>query len=77
VKCFYAVSKQIPHCACSLLARKARARRSANSWDHYVEVMVVTDVKMLQYHQHNLENYVLTLFSTVYNTHNAFTVSFQ
>uniref|UniRef100_A0A914WW81 Peptidase M12B domain-containing protein n=1 Tax=Plectus sambesii TaxID=2011161 RepID=A0A914WW81_9BILA len=48
-----------------LHSRKARARRSANSWDHYVEVMVVTDVKMLQYHQGNLENYVLTLFSTV------------
>ena len=43
----------------------ARARRSANSWDHYVEVMVVADVKMLRYHGHNLENYVLTLFSTV------------
>uniref|UniRef100_A0A9J2P3P8 Peptidase M12B domain-containing protein n=1 Tax=Ascaris lumbricoides TaxID=6252 RepID=A0A9J2P3P8_ASCLU len=45
--------------------RKTRSRRSANSWDHYVEVLVVADNKMLLYHQHNLENYVLTLFSTV------------
>ncbi|KAL3982766.1 Thrombospondin type 1 domain family protein [Acanthocheilonema viteae] len=43
----------------------ARSRRSANSWDHYVEVLVVADNKMLLYHQNNLENYVLTLFSTV------------
>uniref|UniRef100_A0AC35U444 Peptidase M12B domain-containing protein n=1 Tax=Rhabditophanes sp. KR3021 TaxID=114890 RepID=A0AC35U444_9BILA len=45
--------------------RKKRSRRSANSWDHYVEVLVVADFKMLQYHQNNLENYILTLFSTV------------
>jgi hypothetical protein len=30
-----------------------------------VEVLVVVDYKMLIYHQQNLENYVLTLFSTV------------
>ncbi|CAK5103924.1 unnamed protein product [Meloidogyne enterolobii] len=46
-----------------------RDRRSpatlANSWDHYVEVLVVADHQMLLYHQQNLENYVLTLFSTV------------
>uniref|UniRef100_A0A915LH22 Uncharacterized protein n=2 Tax=Meloidogyne incognita group TaxID=654580 RepID=A0A915LH22_MELJA len=46
-----------------------RDRRSpatlANSWDHYVEVLIVADHQMLLYHQQNLENYVLTLFSTV------------
>uniref|UniRef100_A0A183CQS2 Peptidase M12B domain-containing protein n=1 Tax=Globodera pallida TaxID=36090 RepID=A0A183CQS2_GLOPA len=42
-----------------------RPTRSANSWEHFVEVLVVADYKMLLYHQHNLENYVLTLFSTV------------
>ncbi|KAI6211925.1 BMA-GON-1, isoform e [Aphelenchoides besseyi] len=42
-----------------------RKRRSANSWDHFVEVMVVADLKMLQYHKNDLENYILTLFSTV------------
>lgn len=42
-----------------------RQRRSANSWDYYVEVLVVVDFKMLAYHQANLDNYVLTLFSTV------------
>ncbi|TMS38779.1 hypothetical protein L596_005424 [Steinernema carpocapsae] len=47
-----------------ITSRKTRARRSANSWDHYVEVLVVADYKMLVYHQGNLENYVLTLFST-------------
>ncbi|MFH4973649.1 hypothetical protein AB6A40_000358 [Gnathostoma spinigerum] len=46
-------------------SQKDRSRRSANSWDHYVEVLVVADNKMLLYHQNNLENYVLTLFSTV------------
>ncbi|CAI4221397.1 unnamed protein product [Auanema sp. JU1783] len=45
--------------------RSARSRRAANSWDHYVEVLVVTDVKMYEYHGFNLEDYVLTLFSTV------------
>ncbi|KAI6185117.1 BMA-GON-1, isoform e [Aphelenchoides fujianensis] len=44
---------------------KGRRRRSANSWDHFVEVLVVADYKMLAYHQSNLENYILTLFSTV------------
>uniref|UniRef100_A0A1I7YLD8 Peptidase M12B domain-containing protein n=1 Tax=Steinernema glaseri TaxID=37863 RepID=A0A1I7YLD8_9BILA len=48
-----------------ITSRKTRARRSANSWDHYVEVLVVADYKMLVYHQGNLENYILTLFSTV------------
>uniref|UniRef100_A0A915DWN5 Peptidase M12B domain-containing protein n=1 Tax=Ditylenchus dipsaci TaxID=166011 RepID=A0A915DWN5_9BILA len=43
----------------------SRSRRSANSWDNFVEVLVVADNKMLLYHQNNLENYVLTLFSTV------------
>ncbi|KAI6223543.1 BMA-GON-1, isoform e [Aphelenchoides fujianensis] len=48
------------------LAKMAgRRRRSANSWDHFVEVLVVADYKMLAYHQSNLENYILTLFSTV------------
>ena len=42
-----------------------RSRRSADSWDHYVEILVVADYKMLLYHQNSLENYVLTLFSTV------------
>ncbi|PAV76138.1 hypothetical protein WR25_23439 isoform B [Diploscapter pachys] len=46
-------------------ARKARSRRSANSWDHYAEVLVVADQKMLEYHGHHLEDYILTLFSTV------------
>ncbi|CAI2350188.1 unnamed protein product [Caenorhabditis sp. 36 PRJEB53466] len=46
-------------------ARKARSRRAANSWDHYVEVLVVADTKMYEYHGHSLEDYVLTLFSTV------------
>ncbi|KAH7721927.1 A disintegrin and metalloproteinase with thrombospondin motifs 9-like protein [Aphelenchoides avenae] len=45
--------------------RHGRSRRSANSWDHYVEVLVVADLKMLQYHKQDLENYVLTLFATV------------
>uniref|UniRef100_A0AC35GT07 Peptidase M12B domain-containing protein n=1 Tax=Panagrolaimus sp. PS1159 TaxID=55785 RepID=A0AC35GT07_9BILA len=45
--------------------RNQRSRRSADSWDHYVEVLVVADNKMLKYHQGNLESYVLTLFSTV------------
>ncbi|CAD6197895.1 unnamed protein product [Caenorhabditis auriculariae] len=45
--------------------RKARSRRSANSWDHYVEVLVVADTKMYEYHGHSLEDYILTLFSTV------------
>ncbi|CEF59256.1 A disintegrin and metalloproteinase with thrombospondin motifs 9 [Strongyloides ratti] len=48
-----------------LYMRKKRSRRNANSWDHYVEVLAVADFKMLQYHGDNLENYVLTLFSTV------------
>ncbi|CAD5226716.1 unnamed protein product [Bursaphelenchus xylophilus] len=42
-----------------------RNKRAANSWDYYVEVLVVADYKMLVYHQNNLESYVLTLFSTV------------
>lgn len=37
----------------------------SNSWDYYVEVLVVADQKMSDYHRHNIENYVLTLFSTV------------
>uniref|UniRef100_A0A8R1HW91 Peptidase M12B domain-containing protein n=1 Tax=Caenorhabditis japonica TaxID=281687 RepID=A0A8R1HW91_CAEJA len=45
--------------------RKARSRRAANSWDHYVEVLVVADTKMYEYHGRSLEDYVLTLFSTV------------
>uniref|UniRef100_A0A7E4W1Q7 Peptidase M12B domain-containing protein n=1 Tax=Panagrellus redivivus TaxID=6233 RepID=A0A7E4W1Q7_PANRE len=45
--------------------RSERSRRSANSWDHFVEVLVVADFKMLLYHQGNLEAYILTLFSTV------------
>lgn len=46
-------------------ARGTRSRRSANSWDHYVEVLVVADYHMALYHQNSLENYILTLFSTV------------
>jgi hypothetical protein len=42
-----------------------RRRSTANSWDHFVEVLAVADHRMLLYHQQNLENYVLTLFSTV------------
>ena len=45
--------------------RDRRSRRSANSWDHYVEAMVVADSKMFEYHGYNLEDYVLTLFSSV------------
>ncbi|EYB82796.1 hypothetical protein Y032_0350g3208 [Ancylostoma ceylanicum] len=45
--------------------RQTRSRRSANSWDHYVEVLVVADSKMHEYHGYNLESYILTLFSTV------------
>ena len=45
--------------------RGRRGKRAADSWDHYVEVLVVADYKMLVYHQGNLENYLLTLFSTV------------
>ncbi|VDM51778.1 unnamed protein product [Angiostrongylus costaricensis] len=45
--------------------RRPRSRRSANSWDHYVEVLVVADSKMHEYHELNLEAYILTLFSTV------------
>lgn len=44
---------------------EGRAKRAANSWDHYVEVLVVADQKMMLYHGPNLEAYVLTLFSTV------------
>ncbi|VDD89911.1 unnamed protein product [Enterobius vermicularis] len=45
--------------------RSNRSRRSANSWDYYVEVLAVADYSMFLYHQNNLENYLLTLFSTV------------
>ncbi|VDL72102.1 unnamed protein product [Nippostrongylus brasiliensis] len=48
-----------------ILERQPRSRRSANSWDHYVEVLVVADSKMHEYHGYNLEAYILTLFSTV------------
>ncbi|CAA93287.2 A disintegrin and metalloproteinase with thrombospondin motifs gon-1 [Caenorhabditis elegans] len=48
-----------------VIERKARSRRAANSWDHYVEVLVVADTKMYEYHGRSLEDYVLTLFSTV------------
>lgn len=48
-----------------VLERQPRSRRSANSWDHYVEVLVVADSKMHEYHGYNLEGYILTLFSTV------------
>ncbi|CAB3406645.1 unnamed protein product [Caenorhabditis bovis] len=48
-----------------VLDRKTRSRRAANSWDHYVEVLVVADTKMYEYHGRSLEDYVLTLFSTV------------
>ncbi|KIH66544.1 hypothetical protein ANCDUO_03130 [Ancylostoma duodenale] len=47
------------------IERQTRSRRSANSWDHYVEVLVVADSKMHEYHGYNLESYILTLFSTV------------
>lgn len=42
-----------------------RKTRSAYSLDYYVEVLVVADYKMFHYHKKNLENYILTLFSTV------------
>lgn len=45
--------------------RKERSRRSSNSWEHHVEVLVVADTKMHEYHWHNLDSYILTLFSTV------------
>jgi hypothetical protein len=45
--------------------RKVRSRRSANSWDHFVEVLVVADFQMLVYHGRRLEDYLITLFSTV------------
>lgn len=42
-----------------------RKKRAAYSLDHHVEVLVVADYKMFDYHQKDLENYILTLFSTV------------
>ncbi|KAF8376545.1 gon-1, partial [Pristionchus pacificus] len=45
--------------------RKERSRRAANSWDYHVEVLVVADAEMYRYHGASLENYLLTLFSTV------------
>ncbi|GMT24056.1 hypothetical protein PFISCL1PPCAC_15353, partial [Pristionchus fissidentatus] len=45
--------------------RKERSRRAANSWDYHVEVLVVADAEMYRYHGATLENYLLTLFSTV------------
>ncbi|PIO64423.1 thrombospondin type 1 domain protein, partial [Teladorsagia circumcincta] len=53
------------HSSDSQPERQPRSRRSANSWDHYVEVLVVADSKMHEYHGYNLEAYILTLFSTV------------
>ena len=41
------------------------SKRPTLSWDYYVEMLVVADVKMHQYHGHELDEYVLTLFSTV------------
>ncbi|CAI5448985.1 unnamed protein product [Caenorhabditis angaria] len=48
-----------------IIERKTRSRRAANSWDHYVEVLVVADTKMYEYHGRSLEDYIITLFSTV------------
>ena len=45
--------------------RSIGVRRPTMSWDYYVELLVVADAKMYQYHGDNLDNYVLTLFSTV------------
>lgn len=41
------------------------SRKPSETNDYTIEVLVAVDKKMKEYHNHNLENYVLTLMSVV------------
>lgn len=55
---------QLPSPSLDTTSHPSRQRRSI-SRDRYVEVLVVADKKMAEYHGNNLEHYLLTLMAVV------------